>query len=142
VRFFDLSVGVAHGWDDASVRQLKKTELDLRYCGIDAVPEHARPSPQDGFAWPIITSLSSCRSLAADGARIFPDIPGCRAMGDSIEQAIENSAREAVWRIERAHDLPVPRSQEAIRADEAWARQRGIDLSNAVISLVALSVHN
>jgi hypothetical protein len=37
-------------------------------------------------------------------------------------------------RIERTHELPVPRSQSEIRADDDWARQRGIDWSTAVFS--------
>jgi predicted RNase H-like HicB family nuclease len=70
----------------------------------------------------------------------FPDIPGCRAMGDGIEQAIENSSREAMLRIERTHELPVPRSQSEIRADDVWARQRGIDWSEAVFAQAPLGV--
>jgi HicB-like antitoxin of HicAB toxin-antitoxin system len=68
----------------------------------------------------------------------FPDIPGCRAMGDTIDVAIENSARQVVSRLERAHEMPVRRSHEEIRADDAWARKRGIDWSTAVVNLVEI----
>jgi hypothetical protein len=66
----------------------------------------------------------------------FPDFPGCRAMGDRIEVAIENSSREVVSRLELVHDMPSPKSQDEVRANAAWARQRGIDWSTAVVSLV------
>ena len=61
----------------------------------------------------------------------FPDVPGCRAMGDSIETAIENSHREVVARLERMHTVPIRRSEAEIRADRAWARTRGINWSTA-----------
>ena len=61
----------------------------------------------------------------------FPDVPGCRAMGDSIERAIANSCREVVAKLERMHDVPIPRSEAEIRADRAWAYMRGINWSIA-----------
>ncbi len=72
----------------------------------------------------------------------FPDFPGCRAMGDRMDVAIENSCREVVSRLERVHDAPTPRSQEDVCADHAWARKRSIDWSTAVVSLVPISARN
>ena len=69
----------------------------------------------------------------------FPDFPGCRAMGDRIEVAIENSTREVASRVDRLHGLPPPRHQEEIREDVAWARQRGFDWSTAVVRLVQIA---
>lgn len=66
----------------------------------------------------------------------FPDFAGCRAMSDRIEAAIENSSREVVSRLEVVHDMPRPKSQDEVRANAAWARQRGIDWSTAVVSHV------
>jgi predicted RNase H-like HicB family nuclease len=66
----------------------------------------------------------------------FPDFPGCRAMGDRIEIAIENSSREVASWIDRAHEMPAPKSQEEVHANDAWAQQRGIDWSTAVVSFV------
>ena len=70
----------------------------------------------------------------------FPDFPGCRAMGDLIEVAIENSSREVASWIDRAHEMPAPKSEEEVCANNAWADQRGIDWSTAVISWVPLSI--
>jgi len=64
----------------------------------------------------------------------FPDIPGCRAMGDSIDLAVENSTRQVISHLERTHEMPAPRSHEEIRADDAWARKRDIDWSKAVVN--------
>lgn len=78
--------------------------------------------------------------LAEGGWRAhFPDFPGCRAEGASVEAAIAAS-RIAVS--EQAHRLgsegaspPSPQSYEDIKAN-GWGIARGIDWSEAVISLV------
>jgi len=69
----------------------------------------------------------------------FPDVPGCRAMGDTIEAAIENSCREVVAKLERMHGVPSPRSEAEICTDRAWAHSRGINWSIAQIRHVQLA---
>jgi predicted RNase H-like HicB family nuclease len=59
----------------------------------------------------------------------FPDVPGCRAMGDNIESAIVNSYREIIAKLERMINMPTPLSETEIRADRAWAYARGINWS-------------
>jgi predicted RNase H-like HicB family nuclease len=70
----------------------------------------------------------------------FPDFPGCRAEGDRVNAAIEGAAHEVHLRVDQLKSsrkpIPTPRSYEEVRADDAWARARGIDWSTAVINLV------
>jgi len=70
----------------------------------------------------------------------FPDFPGCRAEGASVETMIDNSMRTAAEMIDQMHReaaiIPAPRSYEAVRSDDVWAIERGINWSTAVISLV------
>jgi predicted RNase H-like HicB family nuclease len=75
----------------------------------------------------------------------FPDFPGCRADGPSVEIAIAN-ARRAVADVvgQPLHEgitVPRPRSYEELRPDNEWAAERGIDWSTAVISLVPIEEH-
>jgi predicted RNase H-like HicB family nuclease len=73
----------------------------------------------------------------------FPDCPGCRAEGNSVEAVIDASATTAA---ERAHwlraqgvSLPQAQSYEEVRHhSNGWAAERGIDWSRAVASLVRL----
>jgi predicted RNase H-like HicB family nuclease len=70
----------------------------------------------------------------------FPDFPGCRAEGVRVEMAIDHAisaVRELINHLNRTGmAVPSPRSYEEVRSDDAWARERGIDWSTAVISLV------
>jgi predicted RNase H-like HicB family nuclease len=74
----------------------------------------------------------------------FPDFPGCRADGDRVNVAIEGAAHEVQLRVDELKSsrkpLPTPRSYEEVRADDGWARERNIDWSTAVISLVHIQV--
>jgi predicted RNase H-like HicB family nuclease len=75
----------------------------------------------------------------------FPDFPGCRADGQSLEAATFASGNSA---INLACDLqrhgqppPEPQSYEEVRHhSNGWASERGIDWSTAVVSLVPLAV--
>jgi predicted RNase H-like HicB family nuclease len=70
----------------------------------------------------------------------FPDFPGCKAHGHVIEKAIDAAAQSVgrhIAGLSRQNEkIPEPRSLEAIRSDETWARDRAIDWSRCVVSLV------
>jgi predicted RNase H-like HicB family nuclease len=75
----------------------------------------------------------------------FPDFPGCRADGHSLEAATFASANSVInmacdlQRHGRA--LPVPQSFEDVRHhSNGWASERGIDWSTAVVSIIPLAV--
>jgi predicted RNase H-like HicB family nuclease len=86
--------------------------------------------------------------LAGGGWRAhFPDFPGCRAEGQTVETAIDASGAAATAQArllqERGIPLPNPRTYANVRqADNEWAAERGIDWSNAVIILVRLSARD
>ena len=71
---------------------------------------------------------------------LFPDLPGCATHGPSVHEAITTAAGVAsAWLAETrksGDQTPAPRSYEDIRSDSAWALDRGIDWSTAVVSLV------
>ena len=62
---------------------------------------------------------------AGDYGVIFPDLPGCTAMGATIDEALRNaveSLRHWVGIVSaRGKDIPEPRSPDAIRADARFA---------------------
>jgi predicted RNase H-like HicB family nuclease len=73
----------------------------------------------------------------------FPDFPGCRAEGPSVEAAIDASAAAAAaharWLTGQGGSLPHPQTYEEVRHhSNGWAAERGIDWSHAVASLVKL----
>jgi predicted RNase H-like HicB family nuclease len=73
----------------------------------------------------------------------FPDFPGCRAEGSSVETAIDASAVAAAaharWLRSQGVSLPHPQTYEDVRHySNGWAAERGIDWSRAVASLVKL----
>jgi predicted RNase H-like HicB family nuclease len=80
----------------------------------------------------------------AEGGRAhFPDFPGCRAEGRSVEAAIDASAVAATEHARRLRaqgvSLPPPQTYEEVRNhNNGWAAERGIDWSRAVASLVKL----
>jgi len=68
--------------------------------------------------------------------RPFPDLPGCATHGPSVHEAITTASGVAsAWLAatrESGDQTPAPRPYEDIRADAAWAADRGIDWSTAV----------
>jgi predicted RNase H-like HicB family nuclease len=71
---------------------------------------------------------------------VFPDLPGCVAMGDTAERALANAA-EALrdWIAlseENGNPVPPPRALEALRADPDVARALSDGASLAVVPLV------
>ena len=71
---------------------------------------------------------------------LFPDLPGCATHGRSVHEAITTAAGVASnWLAatrKSGDQTPAPRSYEDTRSDNAWAIDRGIDWSTAVVSLV------
>jgi predicted RNase H-like HicB family nuclease len=77
----------------------------------------------------------------------FPDFPGCRAEGSTVEAAIDASsaivAEQARWLQRQAVSLPTPQGYEDVRHhSNGWGVDRGIDWSKAIISLVRLPVND
>jgi hypothetical protein len=77
---------------------------------------------------------------AEDEWRAFvPDFPGCRAVGATADEALQNSGRNVIAQcamIDEA-DLPRPRAVTEIQSDRRWASVRGVDWDKAVLSLVS-----
>ena len=52
---------------------------------------------------------------------VFPDLPGCAAMGDTVDQALANAGeavRDWVIAVEaQGGDIPAPRTPDALRAE-------------------------
>jgi predicted RNase H-like HicB family nuclease len=77
----------------------------------------------------------------------FPDFPGCRAEGHSVEDAITAASTAASEQAHRLRtqgvSLPPSRSYEDVRLySNGWAEERGIAWSDAVISLVPLALQH
>jgi predicted RNase H-like HicB family nuclease len=79
-----------------------------------------------------------------DGWRVhFPDFPGCRAEGQSVEIAIDAAATAAAEHARRLRaqgvSLPHPQTYEDVRHhSNGWATERGIEWSRALLSVVKL----
>jgi predicted RNase H-like HicB family nuclease len=75
---------------------------------------------------------------------LFPDLPGCATSGETVQEAIATAtSAAAAWLAvtrDRGDEIPPPRSQEQIQADDAWGRRRGINWSTAIISLIEVDV--
>ena len=71
---------------------------------------------------------------------VIPDLPGCYAMGKTIDAALREAAAAAVaWAtVARAdgHKIPTPRSAEAVRSDPGVAAALAADSFLAVVPLV------
>lgn len=70
----------------------------------------------------------------------FPDLPGCTAMGETIDEALRN-AGEALRRwvetmTARGKDLPEPRTPDAIRADTGFAEDFAAGATLGSVTLV------
>ena len=73
----------------------------------------------------------------------FPDFPGCRAEGESVEAAIDAAAASAAehgrWLRAQGVSLPHPQTYDEVRHySNGWAAERGIDWAHALASLVKL----
>ena len=71
---------------------------------------------------------------------IFPDLPGCNAMGSSLDDALENAAeslRDYVSdALEQGEAVPPPRPLEALRQDDSVAEALAGGASLAYVALV------
>jgi predicted RNase H-like HicB family nuclease len=75
----------------------------------------------------------------------FPDFPGCRAEGPSVEEAIRAAksaaSEQARWLRGQGVSLPQSQSYDDVRHHaNGWAKERDIAWSEAIISLVPLAV--
>lgn len=69
---------------------------------------------------------------------VFPDFPGCIAVGKTFEHALREAAEALAFHVDGMRDdrqrIPNPRALEAIRA----AREGWIDWKDAIIATVPL----
>lgn len=73
----------------------------------------------------------------------FPDFPGCRAEGQSVEAAINLAATAAAdhakWLRVQGVSLPAPQTYYDLRQHgHHWAAERGIDWTRALATIVKL----
>ncbi len=72
---------------------------------------------------------------------VFPDLPGCTAMGRTIEEALRNASEAASEWAEAVREtnhgvLPSPRSSEALRNDPDIARALAEGAALAIVPLI------
>jgi predicted RNase H-like HicB family nuclease len=72
---------------------------------------------------------------------VFPDLPGCTAMGRTIEEALRNASEVAAAWAEAVREtsngkLPPPRSSEALRGDPETARALAEGALLAIVPLI------
>jgi len=71
---------------------------------------------------------------------LFPDLPGCAAQGESVQEAVWMAVEAAAGHVANMRDLgvlvPAPRELAAVRADDAWRAEYGFDWASVVISLI------
>jgi predicted RNase H-like HicB family nuclease len=86
----------------------------------------------------MVQYLALVHKEAANYGVMFPDFPGCVAVGESVEDALQESAEALAFHVEGMQEdqlpVPKPRSLEAVKAaDEDW-----IDWEDAVVATVPL----
>ena len=83
--------------------------------------------------------LAICIQEATGGWRaIFPDVPGCEAKGfdlDNIRFAAESALMEC---LEGNETHVPPPSNDAIKRGNAWLAENQIDMSKAIVTIVAV----
>ena len=71
---------------------------------------------------------------------LFPDLPGCATHGQTILEAQWMATEAAELHLETMRidgkAMPVARSLEAVRADEAWVKEFQIDWTKVVVSMI------
>jgi predicted RNase H-like HicB family nuclease len=87
--------------------------------------------------------VSICVPLASGRWRAsFPDVAGCDAEADSLEEAIEQAAgaltQYAVALNGEKPGIPLPRDLSEIRSDDYWTSTHGVDWSAAVVTMIPL----
>lgn len=72
--------------------------------------------------YPIVIEIGN--DQAAFGAAV-PDLPGCFAAGDTLDEVIKDAESAAYawieWAIDAGHDIPKPSTLEAVRAIPDYA---------------------
>lgn len=71
---------------------------------------------------------------------IFPDLPGCTAMGETIDEALKHAAESLRRWVEttsaRGKDIPEPRAPDAIRTDPRFAEDFAAGATLGSVTLV------
>lgn len=71
---------------------------------------------------------------------LFPDFPGsaihCSQVRDALASAIQVIDGQLAAARQQGREIPQPQSYEAIRADPDWASDRGIDWSQALVTVL------
>lgn len=71
---------------------------------------------------------------------IFPDLPGCNAMGETIDEALNNAVESLRHWVEvvnaKGKAIPEPRTPDAIRADERFAEDFAAGAALGSVTLV------
>jgi len=73
----------------------------------------------------------------------FPDFPGCRSEGSTLEGAVMAASAAAIEQVQllRAQGVSAPRPQryeELHELNQKWATDRGIDWARAVVTIVSI----
>lgn len=87
--------------------------------------------------------VSICVPLASGQWRAsLPDVAGCDAEADSLEEAIAQAAgaltQYAVALNGEKPGIPLPRDLSEIRSDDYWTSTHGVDWSAAVVTMIPL----
>lgn len=71
-------------------------------------------------------------------AVLFPDIPGCASQGETLDEAIAMASDALAGHLAVARDygdpIPMPRSVDDIRADEAWRSENKVQWNKAMVA--------
>lgn len=85
--------------------------------------------------------ISVLMPLNAGGWRaLFPDIPDCKAEGDSLDATMLRAAGALTECVQNRYGdgPPSPRALIEIKADEGWVTTHAIDWTKAVVTMVPL----
>lgn len=87
--------------------------------------------------------ISVCVPLASGRWRAsFPDVAGCEAEAQSLEDAINEAAHAltqyAVALNGNKPGIPLPRDLTEIRSDDNWTSTHGVDWSAAIVTMIPL----
>ena len=70
---------------------------------------------------------------------LFPDVPGCETLGFTLEDARYAAVSALRQRVQSAGaSAPTPHTLVAIAENEQWLSSNGIDLSKAIVEVVAV----
>ena len=71
---------------------------------------------------------------------VFPDLPGCKAMGFTLDDAMFAASSALRQYIQEIGLLPPhPMDLSAVQQSEEWLSENRVDLSRAIISMVPMA---